>query len=61
MLTIIQDSTHDSLNKNLELEIGVYVVLVLQLWCRFKLEFPETMGKICATGISKKELQLKIS
>jgi hypothetical protein len=35
MLKIIQDSTHDSLNKNLKLEIGVYVVLVLQVWCRW--------------------------
>jgi hypothetical protein len=32
---IIQDSTHDSLNKTLKLDNGVYVVLVLQLWCRW--------------------------
>ncbi len=32
---IIQDSTHDSLNKTLQLDNGVYVVLVLQLWCRW--------------------------
>jgi hypothetical protein len=29
-----QDSTDESLTKNLKLEIGVYVVLVLQVWCR---------------------------
>jgi hypothetical protein len=29
-----QDSAHESLTKNLKLEIGVYVVLVLQVLCR---------------------------
>jgi hypothetical protein len=28
-----QDSAHESLTKNLKLEIGVYIVLVLQVCC----------------------------
>jgi hypothetical protein len=34
-ILISHDSTHDSPTKNLKLEIGVIVVLVLQVWCRY--------------------------
>jgi hypothetical protein len=31
----IQGSTHASVNKNLKLEIGFFVLLVLQVWGRY--------------------------